>query len=137
EERNRALAQQAGDAKLRDEVEQLGKKILALETQFGQVNSASWRPTRLQLAQALLTRDDPDWIHTLLHRRKMKVHVYHLDAAGRAVKLLDAQGDAGDVTDVSEPQQHTRALRAIGDLEADGHDSRLGSAVRQVLDHYR
>ena len=42
-------------------------------------------PTRLQLAQALLSRDNPDWLQSLLHRRKMKVHLYHLDVQGRAV----------------------------------------------------
>jgi hypothetical protein len=127
----------APDPRGRADVDQLTQKLQGLQTQLAQVNSPSWRPSRLQLAQGLLTRDDPDWLKTLLHRRKMKVHVYHLDAAGRAIKLLDPQGNPADVTDLAEPQQHDRALRSINDLDAEGNDSRLGAAVRQVLDHYR
>jgi hypothetical protein len=119
------------------ELEQLARKVQSLQTQLAQVNSPNWRASRLQFAQTLLGRDNPDWLSTLLNRRKMKVHVYHLDAAGRAVKLLDAKGNPADVTDVAEPNQRDRALGAISDLEAEGNDSRLGSAVRQVLDHYR
>jgi len=35
----------------------------------------------LQLAQALLAQGI-DWLHALLHKRQMKLHVYHLDAEG-------------------------------------------------------
>jgi hypothetical protein len=117
--------------------ENLDQKIRFLETQLAQVNSPSWRPSRLQLAQALLTRNPPDWLQALLHRRKMKVHVYHLDSAGRAIKLLDSQGAPADVTDLAEPKQHDRARAAVLDLDPEGNDSRLGGAIRQVLDHYR
>src|SRR5439155_17409854 len=35
------------------------------------------KPQRLQLAQALLTRGDRDWVQRLLSERQVKVHVYH------------------------------------------------------------
>ena len=136
EEKKKALGR-GPDSRGQAEVEPLIQKVQALQTQLAQVNSPSWRPSRLQLAQAVLGRENPDWLKTLLHRRKMKVHVYHLDAAGRAVKLLDAQGNPADVTDVAQPQQLDRALHAALDLDAEGNDSRLGLALRQVLDHYR
>jgi hypothetical protein len=136
DERQKALAK-TRDPRGRTAADRLAQKVQALQTQLAQVNSPSWRPSRLQLAQALLSRDNPDWLQQLLHRRKMKVHVYHLDLAGRAVKLLDSQGNPADVTDVGQPQQHDHALRAVNNLDAEGNDSRLGSAVRQVLDHYR
>jgi hypothetical protein len=125
------------DARRPADVEELARKIQALQTQLTQVNSPSWRPSRLQLAQALLSRQDPDWLQTLLNRRKMKVHVFHLDSTGRAIKLLGPQGLPADVSDVGEPQQHGRALDAVLGLDPEGNDSRLGTAVHQVLDHYR
>jgi len=127
----------SADARVRADGDELAHKAQALQTQLAQVNSPSWRPTRLQLAQALLGRDDPDWLQALLKRRKMKVHVYHLDSAGRAVKLLDSQDAPAEVTDIAEPRQHGRAVDAILDLDPEGNDSRLGTAVHQVLDHYR
>jgi uncharacterized membrane protein len=109
-----------------------------LEDQLADVNSPNWRPSRLQLAQALLGREDPDWIATLLNRRKMKVHIFHLDGAGRLVKLKDARGAAaGEITDASDAAMQTRAREVVADLRPSGDDSRLGTAVRQVLDYYR
>jgi hypothetical protein len=120
------------------EAEQLAARIQALELRLADLNSANWRPSRLQLAQALVGRDDPDWIGTLLNRRRMKVHIFHLDKAGRLVKLKDAKGNAaGEITDASDPALQTRAREAIAALRPTGDDSRLGTAVRQVLDYYR
>jgi Aerotolerance regulator N-terminal/von Willebrand factor type A domain len=121
----------------RADAEELARKIQVLQTQLTQANSPGWRPSRLQLAQALLSRPDPDWLQTLLHQRKMKVHVFHLDHTGRAIKLLSAQGTPADITDLAQPQQPGRALDAVLNLDPEGNDSRLGTAVHQVLDHYR
>jgi hypothetical protein len=66
----------------------------------------------------------------------MKVHVYHLDPAGRAVKLKEA-GGLGDLADLTDPRQLEQARKAVADLEAHADESRLGTAVRQVLDHFR
>lgn len=85
-------------------------------------------PQRLQLAQALLTRTKPDWLETLLTRRKVKVHVYH--CSGRASRLRD-------VTDDSDPEQKAAALRAIQELRAEGDSSQLGTCLRQVLNDFR
>jgi hypothetical protein len=95
------------------------------------------RPTRLQLAQALLSRDNPDWLRELLQHRKMKVHLYHLDVQGRAVRLLDKDGKAVDLVDPNEPSQRQRALEAIAAIKPEGKTTQLGAAVRQILDHNR
>ncbi len=42
---------------------------------------------RLSLAQALVTRANPDWLTALLTERKVRVHVYH--CSGRAHRLSD------------------------------------------------
>jgi hypothetical protein len=67
----------------------------------------------------------------------VKVHVFHLDAAGRATKLRDPGGDAGDLIDAKDGKAIDRVLGAIKKLEPVGHDSRLGTAVKEVIDHYR
>jgi hypothetical protein len=120
------------------EAEQLTARMQALQAQLADYNSPNWRPSRLQLAQALLSRENPDWIGTLLNRRRMKVHVFHLDANGRLVKLKDDKGNsAGEITDATDEPLLKRARQAIAELRPTGHDSRLGTAVRQVLDYYR
>ncbi len=73
----------------------------------------------------------------LLNQRRSKIHIYHLDHEGRAVKLSDDSGTAGDINDNADPTALARAHRAVANLEAEGHDSRLGTALRQVIDHYR
>ncbi len=120
------------------EADKLTALVQRLESQLAEITSPNWRPSRLQLTQALLGREDPDWIKSLLSRRKMKVHIFHLDTQGRLVKLKDALGAAaGEITDATDPALQTRARQAIADLQPSGHDSRLGTAVRQVLDYYR
>ncbi len=85
------------------------------------------KPQRLQLAQALLTRGDQDWITRLLTERQVKVHVYH--CSSRAARLETA-------TQFGEVE---KTIEAIRDLEANPrHDSsQLGAAVRQVLNDFR
>src|SRR5206468_8974681 len=85
-------------------------------------------PQRLQLAQALLTRGEPDWLSALLLDRKVKVHVYH--CSGRAARV-------GDATDAADVDQRTALLKAVQDLRAEGETSQLGTAVRQVLNDFR
>src|SRR5262249_23674530 len=104
---------------------------------FEQIDSSSWRPSRLQLVQALLAQQpDLDWLKTLVNQRRMKVHIYQLDMQGRAIKLADKDGAAGEIIE-QDPRQIERAHRAIGALEAEGKDSRLGTALRQVIEQYR
>jgi hypothetical protein len=82
---------------------------------------------RLSLAQALVTRGEPDWLTGMLSQRKVRVHVYHCSA--RAHRLKDATG-----LDEVGP-----ALEAINSLQADpkNDSSQLGMAVRQVLNDFR
>jgi hypothetical protein len=89
------------------------------------------KPQRLQLAQALLTRKDADWIEDLLTRRKVKVHLYHCST------------DAIPLAEAAQPDQRDVALEAIKGLHTkadtkDGSDgSLLGKAVRTVLNRRR
>jgi Mg-chelatase subunit ChlD len=131
-----AREKNAGSAQAKLETERLARKIQALEGQLARVNSPNWRPTRLQLAQGILNQNDENWLDFLLNRRRMKVHIFHLDSNGRAVRLSDAGGPAGDLL-LDDPQSVEHAKRAIAGLEAEGQESRLGTAVRQVLDFYR
>lgn len=125
------------NADFKPEVEVLTTRLQSAQNQLKQINSASWRPSRLQLTQALLAQPELDWLHHLVHQRRSKVHIYHLDHAGRAVKLSDAAGkDAGEITE-QDPLLLQRAHKAVARLDGHAMDSRLGTALRQVVDHYR
>src|SRR5262249_26059923 len=87
------------------EVEELANRVAIWQGQLNIVNSESWRPSRLQLAQAMIAQPNMDWLHKLLHTRRMKVHVYVLDTEGRATKLTDALGPAGEIIDPADPKQ--------------------------------
>jgi len=124
------------------EIERLEERLRTWEFQLSQTNEKlypSWQPTRLQLVQALLAQPSPerDWLNYLVNDRHTKVHIYHLDAQGRAIKLTSAQdGSIGEITE-ADPRQLELAHQGVADLQAEGMDSRLGSAVRHVIDHYR
>ena len=78
------------------EVEGLRQRLDYWKKQRDNLNNNRWRPSRLQLAQAMLSQPEPQWLKSLLSKKKTKVHIFHLDANGRAIKLHDANGDAGD-----------------------------------------
>jgi hypothetical protein len=120
----------------KDEEVLLSGRIQALEAQQANLGSPAWKPSRLQLVQSVLAGDDPDWLQTLLGRRRMKVHVYHLDPAGRAIKLKEA-GGGDEFADLTDPRQLEEARKAVAGLKAHADESRLGTVVRQVLDHFR
>ena len=109
---------------------------------LGEASSAwpSRRPgprSRLQLVQALLAQPDLDWLDYLVNKRRTKLHIYHLDAAGPGHQDRLRPGDAGGEITEADPQQLAAAQQAVAQLEAEANDSRLGTAVRQVIDHYR
>jgi hypothetical protein len=82
---------------------------------------------RLGLARALVARGDSDWLTTLLSKRKFKLHIYHCSTK------------AARIADVTEADHLKDAQAALDGLSADpSHDSsRLGAAVRQVLNDFR
>jgi hypothetical protein len=82
-------------------------------------------PERLQIAQALLTRPNGDWLQVLLTRRRVKLHVYH------------CSNMAARIARVTEPQELDAAVRSIQKLRAEGESTQLGRAVRQILNDYR
>jgi hypothetical protein len=128
------LGGKAADTKQTEEIERLQHRIDVLQDQLTKVNSQGWRPSRLQLAQSIMLTSNPDWLTALSKRNRLKIHIFHLDASGRALKLIDASGAASDVID---PKDIDRAVRTVAALEPVGTDSQLGSAVRQVIDYYR
>src|SRR5439155_19145342 len=130
----REPAAQAKDEAAAAEVVVLRDRLKSLEDQLAQVGAPAWRATRLQLAQAILLGADPDFLTTLSKKNRLKIHIFHLDAQGRALKLTDASGPAGDVI---EPKELARAQKAVAGLRPTGTDSQLGTAVRQVIDYYR
>src|SRR5262249_355008 len=65
------------------------------------------------------------WLEDLLTRRRVRIHVYH------------CANQAGHLSDISEPPHLDAAVSAIRDLRAEGDASRLGAAVRQILNDYR
>jgi len=117
-----------------EEVARLERRIASLESQLAAVRSPTWRPTRLQLAQAIMLGSKPDWLTALSKKNRLKIHIFHLDASGRALKLTDAGGAASDIID---PLDLDHAQKTVASLEPYGTDSRLGTAVRQVIDYYR
>src|SRR5262249_11711151 len=93
-----------------------------------------------ELAQALLGRDDPDWLRTLLTERKVKVHVYHCSGSGDEAEdgaPRSAEGRLKWPLHLTEPGQRDAAVKAIRRLQADGETSPLGSTVRRVINDFR
>lgn len=85
---------------------------------------------RLQIAQALVAGDQTDWLHRLLNRQKVKVHVYH--CSGRAGRI-----EQGDLADPADSDRVEAAKRGVRGLRAEGESSQLGTGVRQVLNDFR
>src|SRR6185312_10476141 len=72
---------------------------------------------RLKLAQLLLTRPDGDWLEKLLREKRVKVHIYAVDAETRLT---------ASATDEKDIDAARAALRA---LKPEGEASRLGDGV--------
>lgn len=118
-------------------IEDLEDRLVYLKQMSAQVQNPGWRPTRLQLAQALLTTGDRDWLAHLVDHRRMKIHMYQLDHQGRAIKFRESEQSVSDINDNTDPTVLDRAKIGISALDAEAKDSRLGTALRQVVDHYR
>jgi hypothetical protein len=118
-------------------IEELESRLTYLQAMNAQIQTPTWRPTRLQIAQSLLSTGPRDWISHFVDQRRMKVHMYQLDSQGRAMKLADGEHSASDVNDNTDPTALDRAKKGVLSLDAEGKDSRLGTALRQVIDHYR
>lgn len=71
---------------------------------------------RLRLAQTLVTRTQPDWLRTLLTKRKVRLHVYHCST--RLHRLAD----------VAKPEDLDAAVDAIHNLQADAPTTPRSSA---------
>jgi len=83
------------------------------------------RTHRLKLAQLLLTQPGADWLDRLLAEKRVKVHVYAVDASARLVGSVAEDGDAAGV----------RA--ALLGLRPEGEASRLGDGVEAVVKAYQ
>jgi hypothetical protein len=127
----------AQDPSAKTAIQDLEQKLAYLKNMEAQIAAPNWRPTRLQLVQSLLLTGERDWLAHFIEQRRMKVHLFHLDLAGRAAKFPDSEHSAADINDNTDPQVIERAREGVMGLEAEGKDSRLGTALRQVIDHYR
>ncbi|MFO0965517.1 MAG: VWA domain-containing protein [Gemmataceae bacterium] len=125
------------DPKLKPDVEDLKTRVEYLEGQLSQIDTPGWRPSRLNLAQAVMLDPERDWLRHLFLKQRSRVHVYHLDAVGKATKLLDAEGAAGDLTEPDNPRSLERAKKAVAAIEPYGKDSQLGLSLREVINQYR
>jgi hypothetical protein len=80
---------------------------------------------RLRLAQALLTREDGQWLERLLREKEVKVHIFAVDTTTRPIASLDM---ASEITD---------GRNALLKLSPEGDSSRLGEGVEAVLKAFR
>jgi uncharacterized membrane protein len=87
--------------------------------------AVSGQPTRLELAKRLLAQNGQDWLSRLSGGKQARLHVYHV--SDRLARL----GEINDSRDI-----RTTDLE-IGKLQATGSASRLGDAVRGVLQEFR
>ncbi|MFN4259910.1 MAG: VWA domain-containing protein [Gemmataceae bacterium] len=97
------------------------REAVALLSQSSTVSE----PQRLQLIQTLLTRSDAHWLRTLLTERKFKLHIYRFSSS------------RARIADLAEPSDCAAAAEAIKDLQATGMETRLGDAIRHVLNERR
>lgn len=125
------------DIEVKAEVDALRQRLQYWEKQSSLIDAGKWRPSRLQLIQAILMQPEPHWLKSFLTKTKTKVHVFHLTQDGKATKLRDLNGDAGELIDPSDNKALERTLSAIWSLEPHSNDSRLGTALKEVINHYR
>jgi Aerotolerance regulator N-terminal/von Willebrand factor type A domain len=100
---------------------------------------ATGNPKRLELAQALLTRNDPDWLTTLLTERKFKVHVYRV-SGGNPEAEEPATGESVPRAwplHLTAAGQRDAAVQAIQQVQARAETSPLGATVRRVINDFR
>lgn len=90
---------------------------------------AGWRPNRLQLVQAALTRENPAWLKALVWSQRARIHFFHLDEKGRAAKV---QGAA--ILDAGDRSQFVQASVAIRSLTPNAGDTRLDAVLAEVLE---
>src|SRR5262249_3900522 len=117
-------AQVEKDPSAKSQVQDLQSKLTYLENMAAQVEDPNCRPSRLKLVQSLILAGERDWIGHFVNHRRMRVHLYQLDAAGRAVKVPESEHSAADVNDNTDPNVVARAREGVMGLEADGKDSR-------------
>jgi len=132
------LVTRAGaDPKLKSDLNDTRLRLEYLESQLSQVDTSGWKPSRLNLAQAVMLQPEKDWLTHLFKVQRQKVHVFHLDALGKATKLTDKEGIAGDLVDPSDLPGLERAKKALAALESMGKESQLGLSLREVINQYR
>ncbi len=126
-----------GNPALAGEAQELAKRVLYYQKQIDQIDQPGWKPTRLQLAQAILRHSDQDWLAYLVHKKQMKVHVFELDLEGRAVKLNVSKDLLADINDGTDAGLIEKVNQSLGNVSAEGRESRLGTALVQAVDQYR
>ncbi|MFL5331180.1 MAG: VWA domain-containing protein [Gemmataceae bacterium] len=87
--------------------------------------AAGTSATRLQLAQALLTRPQDGWLAELVNGRQTRLHVF---------RMSDKLARVAEIDETSETDAAKNEVRA---LQANGPSSRLGDAIHSVLQEFR
>lgn len=87
--------------------------------------STNHAPTRLQLAQALLSRNKKDLLAKLSIDRQARLHVFHI--SDRLARLAECDTE----------KEIESAANIVAGLQPIGPASRLGDAVRNVLEEFR
>ncbi len=114
------IADQYADPKIKAGLDALVAKGRAR----GVASETTIAPTsRLELARALLLRDDAKLIREL--ERQHKVRIYRVSTAARLLAKVDRTQDV------------PRAVELVRGLEPGGAESRLGDALKQVLTELR
>jgi hypothetical protein len=85
------------------------------------------QPQRIQLVQAILDRDDPDWLNTLLQERRVRVHLFRLEDWRKGKPRVE----------INKAEDLDAALQAIREIQPVGKSSPLGNRISQVRARYR
>ena len=80
---------------------------------------------RLQLAIALVSGPNSDWLTRILQERNLKIHLYRLDEQPEFL------------ANVADSEEREAARAALASLAAKGKASRLGDGVQAVLKSFR
>jgi hypothetical protein len=82
-------------------------------------------PRRLALVQALIGRNNAQWLDELIAGRQVKLHIFHCAESAERLVSIDSADD------------RTARIEAVRGLRATGAHSRLGTAVESILQEFR
>jgi hypothetical protein len=96
------------------------------------------RPERLLLARTLIAQKKGEWLLRLLREKEVRLRLYAMDSAIRPIGTLEDERDVDSTR--GRLDEELLVARAEGDgwqRQALGSESRLGTAVEEVLKAFR